>query len=179
MLLRILRAAVRRPLAALCVSIVLGLVLGVAALATLWSSGRDHAAEIDASPRLILGRGWYDKLPEKRTDIVDFWVFLGGGIGLKERGSTWQASYEIFEFERQGSKLEITSLQTKKRTTTAFTVDKCDENPPFNLCLTLKDMPGGAVKLYGFQYEEDMERAIPWGKNKLEAARALAAAPGR
>jgi len=129
------------------------------------------------NPRLILGRGWFDKMPEKATDQVDLWVFFGGGIGIHEQGSRYKATFEIFEIERAGAKLTIQYLHEKKTVTTAFTVETCTDKRPFTLCLTLKDMPGGPLKLYGFHYDEELEAAIPWGKSRLEAAKAHAGAP--
>ncbi len=178
MLLRLLRLAHRRPLAALAlVATLLTLAVALVAAGRIGSGAAPLEEDAAKNPRLILGRAWFDRMPEKRTDAVDLWIFFGGGIGIHENGSRYRATFEIFEIERQGSKLEIQYLHEKKKLTTSFTVEPCHDKPHFNLCLTLKDMPGGPLKLYGFEYDDDMDAAIPWGRSRLEAAKALASSP--
>jgi hypothetical protein len=84
--------------------------------------------------------------------------------------------FDLFEFERQGSKIDARYLHDKKRFKTGFQVRKCDDHQPFDLCLTLHDMGGKKVELYGFGYDDDMERAVPGSRATLEAARVRAAA---
>lgn len=132
--------------------------------------------EADAAPRLLLSRVWFDKLPEKRTDPIDIWIFFGGGIGLHETGSSYRFVFDLFEFERQGSKIDARYLHDKKRFKTGFQVRKCDDHQPFDLCLTLQEIDGKKVELYGFGYDDDMERAVPGSRATLEAAKVRAAA---
>lgn len=178
MLLRALRLAARRPLASLALVVaVFAIIVGSSLYLGLRSSEPALEAEEKVNPRLLLNRGWFDKYPEKATDEIDLWVFFGGGIGVHEKGSRYKATFEIFEIERAGSKLHISYLHEKKTVTTSFTVETCSDKRPFTICLTLKDMPGGPLKLYGFHYDDELESAIPWGKSRIEAARALAGAP--
>ncbi|MFO0549570.1 MAG: hypothetical protein U0271_14350 [Polyangiaceae bacterium] len=175
--IRLLKAAARRPLLALGLAITGSLALAGGAATLAWrATHAPEAVEVAVTPRLVLNRVWFDKLPEKPTDSIDLWIFLGGGIAFHETGSQFDFKVEIAEFERRGSKLDITMLQNKKRITTAFDVGECHDNPPFNLCLTLKDMPGGAIKLYGFAYDDELERAAPWAKAELEGVKARAKA---
>jgi hypothetical protein len=182
MLLRILRLAARRPLASLAfvVLVAVGVVWG-AVYSTIDCTASAPALEaddgVDANPRLILGRAWFDKLPEKATDEIDLWIFFGGGIGIHEKGSRFQAAFEIFDFERQGSKLQVTYLHSGKKASASFTIEKCEDKRPFNLCMTLTGLPGGTVKLYGFQYDDEQDAALPWARSRVEAAKALTAAP--
>jgi len=125
-------------------------------------------------PRAILGRLWLDKKPSGPSDDRELWIFLAGGIGVHEKGSWWRATIEIFDFERQGNKLSIVWLHDKKKSGTKFDVETCDEKPPFNLCLTFSDPPRGPKKLYGFQYDDDMDRAMPWGRDEVKVAEAKA-----
>ena len=181
MLVRILRLAARRPLGALAfVLLLIGTTIGGAVYLASDQCSKPDAAElveVDVNPRLILGRVWFDKYPEKATDEIDIWIFLGGGIGIHEKGSRYKAEFEIFELERQGSKLDITYLHNNKKASATFKVEQCEEKRPFNACLTLNGLPGGTVKLYGFLYDDEMDAAIPWGKSRMEAAKALLAAP--
>lgn len=133
----------------------------------------DEELEADAASRMILSRGWFDKLPERPTDNFDLWIFFGGGIGLHEAGSRFRFNFDLFEFERAGSKLEGRYFQDKKQFKSSFTVKSCDGHEPFNLCLTIENMNGKKLELYGFGHDEEMEGAIPGSKARLAAAKAL------
>jgi hypothetical protein len=165
----LLATAARRPLLALL------LVAAVAFFALRGSSGDGGASPEDGNPRLILGRVWFDQYPEKRTDTVQIFIFLGGGIGLYESGSVWRASTDIFDFERQGSKIHMTFLHDKTTAETKFKVTACDEKPPFDLCLDLDSSPRGPKRYYGFGDEEDFGRKVPWGRALVRAAESRAA----
>ncbi|NUP05109.1 MAG: hypothetical protein HOW73_03500 [Polyangiaceae bacterium] len=156
-----------------CGAVVLGIIAAIIALVVQRCVPQsDEGAEADAAPRMLLGRVWFDKLPDRRTDSIDLWIFFGGGIGLHENGSSYRASFDLFEFERQGSRLEGSYLHDKKKLKTAFSVRACDDHPPFDLCLTLDAVDGKKVELYGFGDEEEMERAAPGTKGVLQAAKA-------
>ena len=181
MLLRLLRAAYQRPLTALAVVLTIALAMGLLGV-RLVGSGEDRLGldprldeEAEIAPRTILNRGWFDRLPEKDRDRYELWVFFGGGIGVHEQGSRFEGRYEIVDFERQGQKLTITFLQSKETRTVPFSLARCDDKPPFSLCLSLENMPGGTKKLYGFAYDEELGRALPWARAKRAAARAQTA----
>lgn len=171
--LRLLRVAAARPLLAsgLAVAAAASVVAGVAATAA------PRAEEAPAAdPRLVLGRVWLDRYPEKRTDDVDLWIFLGGGIGIFEHGSVWRSSTDFFEFERQGDRLLIRFLHDKKKAETKFTITPCQDRPPeFDLCLTLDESPRGRKRYYSWGSEQEMERRLPWGRALLRAAESRAA----
>jgi hypothetical protein len=172
MWIRALRLAAKRPLAALLLvlSIAAALVaLGVTSLRTASEREGD-----DQNPRLLIGRAWLDRMPEKSTDVYDFWVFLGGGIVFHEKGARFQGSYELFDMERRGSSVDLVQLHTKKKLTTRFTVKRCPEKRPFDLCLVLHDMPGGPLELYGWGDDDDADAAAPWANVRRKAAEALA-----
>src|SRR5689334_19824464 len=126
---RLLAFAARRPLLALL------LVALVVFFALRRGSGDDGASPEDGNPRQILGRVWFDQYPEKRTDSIQIFIFLGGGIGIYETGSVWRSSFDIFDFERQGNKVNMTFLHDKKTAETKFKIAACDDKPPFDLCL--------------------------------------------
>src|SRR5262245_49606528 len=98
---RLLRFFARRPLTLLAAgaAAVLGGAFGIAALA------QTPDEEAQGNPRMILGRGWYDSYPRKRTDVYKFFVFFGGGVGIYEEGSVYRYSIDVFELERQNDKL--------------------------------------------------------------------------
>lgn len=176
MVRRLLSFAARRPFVALALLASLALAPvagGVALLAGAWGGAEEAPA---GSPRLILGRVWFDKYPEKRTEDVKILIFLAGGIGIYESGSAYRSSFDLFEFERQGDKVSLTFLHDRKSAETRFTVAACDERPPFDLCLDLADSPRGPKRYYGFGDEDDMARGVPWGRAMLKAAESRAAA---
>jgi hypothetical protein len=159
-----------RPLLKL---VALGLVLVIAWVA-LGRRRSDIEAQAPKDPRSILSRVWFDHYPAGRADDTQIWIFLGGGIGLYEKGSMYRASYDIFEFERQGSKLEIKFLHDEKDAATKFQVTSCDEKPPFDLCLTFDDPPRGPKKLYSWGDDDERDARVPWAKDAMNAAQALA-----
>ena len=121
---------------------VLAMVIGanVFGLETTGAHPRPHAS---APPRSLLGRVWFDHYPESSRDTNSYAIFLSGGIGLVESGSVWRSSSEIFDFERRGSTLDIELIQDGSTTTTGFTIEGCDDRPPFDLCLILDENPTG------------------------------------
>jgi len=172
---RMLAFAVRHPLAVLF-ALLLTLVGGAGAVVAASVGGDAEEAEEAANPRLILGRVWFDKYPEKRNEEVQVWIFLGGGIGIFESGSAFRSSFDVFEFERQGDKVSLSFLHDKKSAETKFVVRACDDKPPFDLCLDLMDSPRGPKRYYGFGDAEDMARSVPWGQAVLRAAEGRAGA---
>jgi hypothetical protein len=171
--LRVLRAAARRPLlaAGLVVSTV-ALPAAVAAFESLRSTPPTDVALADDAidPRLILSRAWFDKYPEKRTESINFLVFFGSGLGIHDQGSTYRSTLDVFDFERQGAKLFITHLHDKTKIETSFKLSRCDDDPPFDVCLDLDKSPGGPRRYHGFLHDGDMDAAVPWGRALLRAA---------
>ena len=181
MLLRLLKVIARRRGALGCTSSIVILIAAIFITVALLKCDSEPASELaapegeaEAAPRLLLSRLWFDKLPEKPRDEIDLWIFFGGGIGIHETGSWYRASFDQFEFERRGSKIDAINLHDKKRWRTGFSVRECHDHDPFNACLTLEQVNGKKLELYGFIYEDEMERAIPGSKAQLAAAKARA-----
>jgi len=187
MRIRLLKLAARRPLSALAavcavpVLLVAALtsVAGLAGLPCHRAAAAPAGSEPLGNPRAVLGRVWFDRYPDKATDVHQIWIWLGGGIGLHETGSYFRSSMDYFEFERQGDKLSMTYLQDKKTAETRVTVTACEEQPPFDLCLDLTDALGGRKRYYGFGDLDDMAARIPWSKTVLRTAEARAEGPRR
>lgn len=176
-MLRVLRSTVRRispkGLGCSCGLVFLVIVAAIVAVVVQrCAPSSDDEVEADAAPRMLLNRVWFDGLPERRSDAIDLWIFFAGGIALHENGSSYRGSFDVVEFERQGAKLEGKYLHDKKAFKTGFSVRACEEKPPFDLCLTLENVGGKKVELYGFGSEEEMEREAPGSKGFLQAARA-------
>lgn len=174
MKLRLLRFFAKRPLA--LVAMGLASLLGLLAIAGVVAIRPTERPRDDAppDPRAIMNRGWYDRYPRKRTDEVKFLIFFGGGFGVYEEGSAFKVAYEVFELERQKDKMWFRFLQDGKTAESKFTISRCDEKSPFDLCLDIPDTPRGPKRFYGFDYGEDFAARIPWGPQMLRAAEAHA-----
>ncbi len=132
----------------------------------------------DKAGRAILGRAWFDRLPEKNRDSFHLWFWFAGGIGIHESGSRYRFSLDLFEFERKGAAVDMKYFHDGKRLETGFKIDKCDDLPPFDLCLTFDKAPGdGPKKLYGFDYDDDLDSHVPWAAQARRAAEEQARAP--
>lgn len=186
MKLTLLRFFARRPLTLLALGA--AAVLGTGAATVVRLSGRAPAADersasqgadpsapaddaSDLDPRKILGRGWYDSWPEKRTDVLKFYYFGGGGYGIYEEGSAYRYAVDAFELERQKDKLWIKFLHDGQAVETRFTVSRCDDKPPFDLCLDIPGSPRGPKRYYSFDYDDDSADRFPRGAEMVQRAR--------
>ncbi len=158
------------------------LCAGVAAIAVLRNrdgselrktrEAASGAASNANDPRQVLRRPWFDRYPKSRSEEVDLWWFSSAGIGVHERGSVWRSTIDFFDFERQSSKLEITFLHDKKKQTVSFEVVSCDDTPPFDLCLDVKEPLRGKKRFYSFAYDDEMDNHMPWAKDWRTSAEA-------
>lgn len=175
MKLALLRFFARRPLtlAALAAAGVIGGAVALGA-AVLCPCGEPAAEPVTAqdNPRKILGRGWFDSLPEKRRDNVRFYYFGGGGIGVYEEGSSYRYTIDLFELERQNDKLFITFMQDGKKVETTFTISACDDKPEFDLCLDLASSPRGPKRYYSWDDGEDYAEKAPRAADMIRDAQA-------
>lgn len=136
------------------------------------------SVEAEKNGRAILGRAWFDRLPEKSRDSFHLWFWFGGGIGIHESGSRYRFTLDLFDFERKGSTVDMRYFHDGKRVESGFKVEKCDDLPPFDLCLTFDKAPGdGPKKLYGFDYDDDLDQNVPWAAQARRAAEEQARAP--
>jgi hypothetical protein len=148
------------------------MVLIVAILGVLgWIAWNKWGPQADTAgdPRLVLGRIWFDRLPKSRTEDVTVGIWFGGGIGLYDTGSAWRSTIDIFEFERRGDALDMTFLHDKKKSSVKFKITRCDEKPPFDLCLDLDNPPRGPKRLYGFSREDEGASKVPWSRDLFRA----------
>ena len=132
------------------------------------------ADEADKGPRLILGRVWLDRYPEKRGDDIQMYFFGGGGTAFTFKGSMYKRTLEVLDFERQKDRLDITFLHDKRTTKVKFKVESCSDKPRFDACLTFDPPFDGKTKLYGWLHDEDADKAAPWAREWRSAAEALA-----
>ena len=134
------------------------------------TTASDDQQEESAADRQVLGRIWFDKLPTGSSDTVTIALWLPGGLGIYEDGSRFRFSIDVFDFERRGNKLDMTFLHDKRKVTAGYAVAKCDDKPPFDLCLTFDgDAPKGPKKLYGFGDEDDAANRYEWFRGERHA----------
>lgn len=154
MLPRLTRLARQRPALAL-VPLALTAALG----GGLWH--KYVASNTAVDPGLLVNRVWFDRLPEQPTQDFGRWAFLDAGYGFHGEGSAFRFNVDIVEFDRQGDKLKVTFLQDERVVSTRFKIDRCDDKPPFDACLTFDQSPGGPKKLYAFLDEGDEQARLP------------------
>jgi len=136
-------------------------VLSLLATPFFFSGSSTETDEPSVRPHVILDRAWFDRYPEEARDDLSIWVWLSSGVGLYQQGSAYRASFDIFEFVRSGRDLEMTFLQDDESATTSFSVEHCDEAPPFDLCLTLENAARGPTRYYGFSDHAAYTRELP------------------
>ncbi|MGZ3419427.1 MAG: hypothetical protein ACXVEF_18665 [Polyangiales bacterium] len=146
-------------------------LLGLATIKLACTSAKTAAED----PSLIDGKFWVAARTEKLTDKVHAAIFLSSwNLGLFDESSYYAGRHEFFEFTRKGAEVKGYFGQTDKSWTITYEVNKCDELPPFDLCLKLSANPwGGPKKYYGFSDPEEESKQL--GK-RAKAARAQLAA---
>jgi hypothetical protein len=151
------------------------LILLLVAAAVWWlMRGRD-AGDGDAdpargeNPRLLLDRVWIDSKPEKHTDYMHALIVLSDApIGAFQKASAYHVELEIFEFTRDGAKVSLNFPQRDQRARFSYQIEKCDELPPFDLCLTLSANPWkGPRRYYGLSEQDEEERALGGVRHQL------------
>ena len=169
MTLRLLRLAARHPLK----SLGLALLLPTLPLAAWLAAPARTAAVAPATPELLQERLWLDRLPEEPSDRFALWLFVDDGYGFYRQGSGFRFQVDVVGYERKDDRLAITVLEDRKKKEARFSIRRCDEKPPFDLCLTFDSAPLGPTKLYGFSDSEQAARRMPWlDARSLKAGRA-------
>lgn len=126
------------------------LALALAGLVVLVrGGGQDDAAPTTGDADLISDRLWVDSKPERYTDYVNALVVIDDvPIGLFQKASAYHMVLEVFEYKRAGNKVALEFPQSKKRRSFRYTVTRCDDLPPFDLCLTVNENPWGGPRRY-------------------------------
>jgi hypothetical protein len=135
-----------------------------------WAGDRPGSAEAQAEdPRLAIGRVWIDSKPDKLTDYVHAVLLVDGApVGLFQKASAYDVHLELFDYRRDGKTLDLEFLQTQKRHKIGYKVTRCDDLPPFDLCLTLSKNPWGGPKRYhGLRDQQAEAAALPGVRARL------------
>jgi hypothetical protein len=154
----------------------------VALLAILVMRGGSDSSTVSPAakePRLVLSRPWFERMPKSRNDTIQIWWFGGGGIGLYEKGARYQVFLELFELERNKDSMNIVFLHDKKKEDVKFEIVSCSDQPPFDLCLDLKDPLRGKKRFYSWDDDADMDANIPWAREWKVSAEARARSVNR
>lgn len=135
-------------------------VAAVAAYAVIRSFSGSADDLRGEDPGLLIDRVWVDSQPEKLTDYVQAtYVSSRQSIGVFQKASAYDYRFEVFKWKRDGGKVDFTFPQSSKSTSVKFTIKKCDDLPPFDLCLDLSENPWGGPKRYHGMLEQDDEAA--------------------
>jgi hypothetical protein len=127
------------------------LALALAGLVVLFRGGGEEAAAPATSgdADLIADRLWVDSKPERYTDYVNALVVIEDvPIGLFQKASAYHMVLEVFEYKRAGNKVALEFPQSGKKRSFRYTVTRCDDLPPFDLCLTVNENPWGGPRRY-------------------------------
>lgn len=145
-------------------------LLVLAYLAWRYLGGGDARLQAE-SPDLAVNRVWVDSQPEKYTDKVNaFFMVDYARMGLFQEASQYIARLELFEYRRQGTKVDLKFPQDGRTGAIEFTVTECDELHPYDLCLDMKENPwGGPTRYYGMRDESDSDQ-LGRLRHALEAA---------
>lgn len=103
----------------------------------------------DGEAALILDRVWVDGEPERYTDFVHAMLMLSDiPMGVFQKASAYQMKLEVFEFKREASRIGVRFPQTGTSKRFSYKVRRCNEKPPFDLCLDLSANPWRGPKRY-------------------------------
>lgn len=147
--------------------LLLVVLLIAAAIWWLWRGrGGDRAGADEArrgeDPRLLLDRAWIDSKPTRHTDYVQAMIVLSDApIGAFQKASAYHAELEIFEYRRDGGRLKLRFPQSDRKHEVGYRIERCDDLPPFDLCLTLKANPWkGAPRRYYSSSDGEVETRL-------------------
>lgn len=126
-----------------------------------WFLGSNEPTR-DEAPDLVYKRIWLERVPDSPTDYAHgLYLLSTPSAGVFQRSSAFDYHFELFRHDMDKNKLKMTFPQTNKTATVTITIKKCDDLPPFDLCLTLSENPwSGPKKYYGFFETEDESKAV-------------------
>jgi hypothetical protein len=130
---------------------------------------RQDAARAE-DPSLVLDRLWLDSKPEKYTDYTQyFFVLSAAPVGIFQQSSAYRTVAELIEYKRKGDRLLMHFPQTDKKREVSYRVRRCDDLPPFDLCLDLSDNPwGGPRRYYGLADPDQEQELLGDRRHQLE-----------
>jgi len=110
---------------------------------------------------MLAGRVWFEKKPERAEDLVHhLFVAKRPARGVFARASAYQATLELFEYERDKDKVRLVFPQDARKKAFDFKITSCDHDD-FELCLELSDNPWSGPKKYYAMRETDADALAP------------------
>jgi len=124
-------------------------------LGSRWLTSTDD----DDDQALVFDRTWMTEVPERETDFLHGLVVLRAHpYGAFYKASSWRMEQEVFEYRTSDQTFDIRFPQSGRQAKLSTSVRRCDDHPPFDLCLTLDQNPwGGPTSFYGFLDDEEEE----------------------
>jgi hypothetical protein len=141
--------------------------LVAAAAWTWWERGsRDRDERVSVANRV-----WIERMPANDRDAIDTLLLIDDddadlAVGLFQRSSVWQGSFEIFTFEREGDQLDLHFPQTGQDETVRARARRCNERG-MDYCLELTGASRGVTRYVS-------KKGWEIGEHDLRAARAHA-----
>ena len=131
----------------------LALFLLVAAAAAPAGCGRDEpsraAGVTDArdAARILESTPWFDRAPEKESDVIHLWAFLRGE-GVYFTGNAYKGSFEAFRYFVEDDLIKVRMLDENKTYASHFRIERVHDRV-FDYRLTLDGAPRGPKVYYG------------------------------
>ena len=126
-------------------------------------------------PMMVLDRLWLDSKPEKYTDYTHvFFVISAAPFGVFQQASAYRSVAELTEYKRKGDRLLMHFPQTGKNHEVSYRITRCDDLPPFDLCLDLNHNPWGGPRRYYGLADPDQENEL-YGAQRRQLEHNIAA----
>ena len=107
------------------------------------------AAAAAEDPKLLYNRVWIDSKPERYVDYQQAFLILDfAPICMFQKASAYDVHLEICEHKGKDGVVDVFFPQTDRKARMRYKVSRCDELPPFDLCLDVKPNPWRGPKRY-------------------------------
>lgn len=115
-------------------------------IAGLWLS---RGPSEDANSKLMFGRVWLDKVPERATDYAQvFGALEDDPLSVFQKSSSYEGAWALYGYELRGEgKILFMFAQDKSRHEAKFRAWECNENG-YDYCLELDGAPRGPKRYY-------------------------------
>lgn len=151
--------------------LVLLVILGTAAAASIWSWTRTESVE--RADRLLADRFWIDHVPRNDKDTINVFAMISEhAAGVFQATSQWRGSYEVFRYEAVGPELRLLYPQTNDREKVRAKARRCSEHS-MDFCLELDGASRGVKRYYSRKgWEIGSALDLDAVKHRIDAFRA-------
>jgi hypothetical protein len=112
---------------------------------------RQARGEQPSDASLVTDRLWVDHLPRNERDTIQVFAALTQEpIGIFQKVSAWQGSYELFRYEGHDGELRLVFPQNGDKEKVRAKARRCDE-AGMDFCLELSGSSRGAKRYYSVE----------------------------